>query len=105
VAKTIGLCFSDDELGRSVAVRRETPPEHRDERLQRPRRILRLLISPEQVGEPIRRDAVSVRGEQDLQDPFRTGATEITSAEHPWPFLDFKRADKRITGRSSRRLG
>ena len=93
MAKTIGLCFSDDELGRSVAVRRETPPEHRDERLQRPRRILRLLISPEQVGEPIRRDAVSARGEQDLQDLFRANAPEITRAKRPCVVLDFERAE------------
>ena len=92
--KAIGLRFSDDELARPVAVRRETPPEHRDERLQRPERILRLLISPEQVSEPIRRDAVSARGEQDLQDLFRASATEIARAERSEPFLDFKRAEQ-----------
>jgi hypothetical protein len=64
--EAIGLCFGNDELARPVTVRRETPPQHRDERLQRPGRILGLLISPEKVGEPIRRDAVSTRGEQDL---------------------------------------
>src|ERR1700757_1676319 len=92
--KAIGPRFSDDELARPVAVRRETPPEHRDERLQRSRWILRLLISPEQVREPIRRDAVSARGEQDLQDLFRASATEITSAERPRPVLDFERAEQ-----------
>jgi hypothetical protein len=53
-----------------------------------------LLISPEQVGEPIRRDAVSARGEQDLQDLFWASAPEITRAERPRAVLDFKRAEQ-----------
>ena len=92
--EAIGLGLGADELARPLAVRRETPPQHGDERLQRAGRILGLLISPEQVGEPIRRDAVSTRRKQDLQNLFRASATEIACAERPRVVLDFKRAEQ-----------
>src|SRR4029079_12870375 len=66
----------------------------RDERLQRAGRILGLLVSPEQVGEPTRRDTVSTRGEQDLQHLFRASAPEIPRAERPRAVLDFERAEQ-----------
>src|SRR5204862_7652948 len=92
--EAIRLRLGDEELACPVAVRREMPPEHRDERLKRARRVPRRLAFPAQVGAPVGRDAMPARREQDLEYLLRPRAAEVARAERADTVFDRKHAEQ-----------
>ncbi len=88
--EAIRLRLGDHELARPLAVRRKAAPQHRHERLKRAGGVLRQVLSPEQVGEAIGADAVSARGQQQLQHLLGAGAAEVARPERAAAGLDLE---------------
>jgi hypothetical protein len=84
--EAIRLGLGDDEFARPLAVRGEVAAEHGDECLERAGGVLWQLFSPEEIGETIRRDAMSARRQQNLKHLLRAAAAEIPRAQRPGAF-------------------
>jgi hypothetical protein len=91
--ESIGLGLGDHELTSAVAARAEVPAKHRDERLQRADCILRGIVAPDELRDPVDRHAMAARGEQDLEHLLRPDPSEVTRAERPRAVHDEQRPE------------
>ena len=90
----VRLGLGDDELPGTVAVSGEVAPEHRHEGLERSCDVLRALVAPEELRDPIGGHPVPARGEEDLEHLLRADAAEVAGAQAALAVLDRQRPEQ-----------
>ncbi len=70
------------------------PSEDRDEGLDRGGDILGTLLTPEELGDPVGRDAMPACGKQDLQHLLRSRPAQVGGPEPSSALLDRERPEE-----------